>query len=89
MLEIPAKEENHRRMKKNLISQLSKLGSLERIREKILSYFYFEQWILLIAKGVKIESVSWEHFSPLMPPSDRLWADPFVWKRGGSPLHLL
>jgi hypothetical protein len=81
MLEVPAKEENLRRMKKSLISQLSKPGSLERIREKILSYFYFEQWILLIARGVKIESVSWDHFTPLTPPSDRLWADPFVWKR--------
>jgi hypothetical protein len=80
MLNIPAKQEEHRRMKKNLFSSLAKPGYFARIREKILSYFFYQQWVLLIARGINIESASWNHFTPLLPPSDRLWADPFVWK---------
>lgn len=80
MIDIPATEKEHQRMKKNLISSLTKPSRFARLREKLLSYFFFEQWILLIANGTNIESVSWDHFKPLMPPSDRIWADPFVWK---------
>jgi hypothetical protein len=66
-------------MKRNLISRLTKPDRRKRLWEKILSYFYRKQWILLIAKEANIESLSWDHFTPLMPPSDRIWADPFVW----------
>jgi hypothetical protein len=71
-------------MKKSFISRLTKPYRFQRIREKILSYFFFKQWILLIAKGSQNESASWNTFTPLMPPSDRLWADPFVWKHEGN-----
>jgi hypothetical protein len=84
MFDNPPKEEDHQRMKKSFISRLTKPYRLRRVREKILSYFFFKQWILLIAKGVQNESASWNNFTPLMPPSDRLWADPFVWKHEGN-----
>src|SRR6266508_2078359 len=71
-------------MKKNFISSLRKPNLLQRIWERVLSYFFIKQWVLLIAKGVKNESPSWKNFTPLIPPSDRLWADPFVWVYEGN-----
>lgn len=79
LVAVDFSEEIHEFMKNNLVSSLKKPGRIERIREKVLSYFFFKQWILLIAKGVSIESVSWDQFTRLMPPIDRFWADPFVW----------
>jgi len=71
-------------MKKNLVSRLKKPHLFPRIWKKILSHFYLKQWVLLIAKGVNNESPSWNDFTPLMPPSDRIWADPFVWMHEGN-----
>jgi len=71
-------------MKKDFISRLKKPYLARRVWERILSYFFFKQWVLLIAKGVKNESPSWNNFTPLIPPSDRLWADPFVWMHEGN-----
>jgi hypothetical protein len=71
-------------MKKSFISRLVKPQRFQRVREKILSFFFLNQWILLIAKGAQNESASWNNFTPLRPPSDRLWADPFVWEHGDN-----
>ncbi|RPJ27050.1 MAG: hypothetical protein EHM33_09395 [Chloroflexi bacterium] len=71
-------------MKKDFLSQLRKPHLLKRMGEKILSYFFFEQWILLISKETKNEPPSWNNFTPLMPPSDRIWADPFIWIHAGN-----
>ena len=66
-------------MEKSLKVRLAKPHLLRRIWKKILSYFFLKQWILLIKRGVQNEPPSWDHFTPLIPPADRLWADPFVW----------
>ena len=71
-------------MKNVFISRLSKPFPLQRIWERILSYFFRRQWVLLIAKGVSNGSLSWNNFTPLIPPSDRIWADPFVWMHQGN-----
>lgn len=71
-------------MKKDFKSQLSKPLLFQRTWERVLSYFFLKQWVLLITKGVNHENPSWDHFTPLIPPSDRLWADPFVWMHKGN-----
>jgi hypothetical protein len=66
------------------LSRLRKSHLLHRAWEKVLSYFFVKQWILLITKGANSDVPSWSHFTPLLPPSDRLWADPFVWVHKGN-----
>ena len=66
-------------MEKSLRARLAKPHLLKRVRKKLLSYFFYKQWILLIKRAGKNERPSWNDFQPLIPPSDRLWADPFVW----------
>ena len=71
-------------MKKDFGSRLVKPRLFHRTWERILSYFFYKQWVILIRKGINDESPSWNHFTPLIPPSDRLWADPFVWMHHGN-----
>lgn len=70
-------------MKKTFLSRVKKPHRLQRIWERILSYFFFKQWVLLVAKGAKNESL-WKNFTLLKPPPDRFWADPFVWLHEGN-----
>jgi hypothetical protein len=70
-------------MKNSFLSRMRKPFLLQRAWEKFLSYFLLRQWILLVAKGANNESPAWEHFTPLLPPSDRIWADPFLWNHEG------
>lgn len=71
-------------MDKSLKVRLAKPRLLQRIWKKFLSYFFRKQWILLLKKGGNTEPPSWDRFTPVSPPSDRLWADPFVWMYKGS-----
>jgi hypothetical protein len=61
------------------ISRLTKPHLLSRIRNKIRSYFFLDQWIVLLAPSSGYKSLSWKDFKPLNPPLDRFWADPFIW----------
>jgi hypothetical protein len=63
-------------MKKNFISRL-----LSRIRKKFRSFFFLDQWIVLIATNVDYKSLSWSGLKKFIPPVDRFWADPFIWLR--------
>jgi hypothetical protein len=71
-------------VKKDFMFYLKKANLLRRIREKFFSHFFLKQWILLVAKGPKNEAPAWGQFVPFIPPSDRIWADPFVWERHGN-----
>jgi len=71
-------------MNKSLIYRLQRPHLFERIWERILSYFFFKQWVLLVAKGINSKSFAWDRFTRIVPPSDRLWADPFVWMHNGN-----
>ena len=64
-----------------LLTKLRKPALTQRIRKRIRSYFYLEQWILLIAKDVPDINPSWDDFTRITPPPDRIWADPFIWTR--------
>src|SRR5512134_2276514 len=68
----------------SILSRLRKPNLLQRIWEKILSQVSYKQWVLLIAKGAESEIQAWNSFTPLTPPSDRIWADPFVWMHQGN-----
>jgi hypothetical protein len=65
------------------ISKLKKTNLTKRLRNKIHSFFYFEQWILLLGKDLPDTNPSWEDFTRMTPPPDRIWADPFIWTREG------
>jgi hypothetical protein len=67
-------------MKTNLISRLMKPRLLSRIRNKIRSFFFLDQWTVLVARDVDYKSLYWSGFKTLAPPQDRFWADPFVWQ---------
>ncbi len=71
-------------MKKGFITRLRKPHLFKRMGEKVSSYFFIKQWILLTAKGLKNDPPSWSNFTPLAPPSDRIWADPFIWMQEGN-----
>jgi hypothetical protein len=70
-------------MKQILITYLKKPRLLQRVWEKFLSYFFFEQWILMLSTSASYTSPNWDDFKPLMPPNSHDWADPFLWMHDG------
>ena len=50
-----------------------------RIWKNVRSYFFLDQWTVLIAPSTGYKSLSWADFKSLIPPPDRFWADPFIW----------
>lgn len=52
------------------------------IRSRIRSFFFFDQWVLLLSRRNDIDFSLWR-FKKLIPPRDRFWADPHVISRGG------
>lgn len=72
-------------MIKKLIKSLKKPHLVQRIWKRTLSYFFVEQWIILVAPGsLTEETPRWEKFKPILPPPDRDWADPFPWFHDGA-----
>lgn len=67
-------------MIKKLFSYLKKPKLLQRLWKKFLLLFYFEQWSLLVSKSNDDMPSTWADFKLLMPPKDRFWADPFLWR---------
>jgi hypothetical protein len=55
----------------------------QRLWRKFLSIFFLEKWIILISARKDAGEPSWADFKPIIPPRDRLWADPFPWTRDG------
>lgn len=56
---------------------------INRVVKKITQRFLFNQWIILIARNANYKTLTWKNFKPIVPPSDRLWADPFLWSHKG------
>jgi len=71
-------------MNSSLISKLTKPHLLFRIWKKVRSYFFLDQWTVLIAPSTGYKSLSWAGFKPFIPPPDRSWADPFIWTQGNK-----
>lgn len=57
----------------------------QRILKKAYRQFYFDQWILLFewSKSNKI-APSFFRYKRILPPKDRIWADPFLVNREGK-----
>ena len=66
-------------MKKNLISRLLKPRLLSRIKNKIRSFFFLDQWTVLLGRDMDHKALAWSDLRTFAPPLDRFWADPFVW----------
>lgn len=65
-------------------STLTKPNFIERLKRKIILFFYFEQWQIMISKGKNNQPAYWNDFKTLLPPKDHFWADPFPWKYNGN-----
>lgn len=65
--------------------ELLKFGinlTFKKIKNKLNDVFYFEQWMLLFfINSTKIRPTSFNQFAKMLPPKDRIWADPFFLKR--------
>ena len=55
---------------------------IRKLNKTISSWFFHDQWVILTARGLSMESLDWSEFKVLTPPPDRYWADPFVIARG-------
>ena len=66
-------------MKNEIFFRLRKSRLLSRVWNQALSYLVFRQWIVLVASCIREERPFWSNFTPIFPPPDRIWADPFVW----------
>jgi hypothetical protein len=70
-------------MMQTLTAHLRKPHLFQRIWRKFLSFFFFEQWILMLSTSASRTSPNWDDFKPLMPPARHDWADPFLWAHEG------
>ena len=51
---------------------------IRKINKIVSSWFFLDQWVILTARGLGMDSLEWSNFKALIPPPDRYWADPFV-----------
>jgi len=51
---------------------------IRKINKTVSSWFFIDQWVILTAHNVDMESLEWSAFKPIVPPPDRYWGDPFV-----------
>ncbi len=66
---------------------MNRQGFLRRLTRKIdktvASWFFIDQWIILTAQRLGYQSLDWQSLTPILPPKDRYWGDPFPWQRDG------
>jgi hypothetical protein len=53
-----------------------------KLDKTVAAWFSIDQWVILTARGAGYRALDWQAFSPLIPPKDRYWGDPFPWQRG-------
>jgi len=58
---------------------------LRYLGKKLVTLFFFRQWILLASAhhGRPMSTSMWR-FKELLPPRDRMWADPFIIEKNGT-----
>jgi hypothetical protein len=56
---------------------------IRKVDKTIASWFFIDQWILLVGNRLDYKSLEWRSLTPLIPPRDRYWGDPFPWQRDG------
>ncbi len=66
---------------------MNRQGFLRRLTRKldktVASWFFIDQWIILVGRQGRYQALDWPSFTPLIPPKDRYWGDPFPWQHGG------
>lgn len=72
------------KMLKKMRYHLKKYRLLSHLWSRMLSCLILRRWIILIASEVNNGQPTWHNFAPVFPPSDRSWADPFVWYYKGE-----
>jgi hypothetical protein len=63
--------------------QLSLLQIKNKLDKETRKLYEFNQWSLMVRPGGMTGPLRWDGFHRLVPPKDRLWADPFVVEREG------
>jgi hypothetical protein len=53
-----------------------------KLDKTLASWFFIDQWVILTGHQLGYQNLDWRALSPLIPPKDRYWGDPFVLKRG-------
>lgn len=61
------------------MTRLTKPRLLYRLWNKLRTYFYLDQWIVLIGPETDFNSLLWKDFKSFPLPLDRFWADPFIY----------
>ncbi len=58
---------------------------LRYVKRKTTAWFYFNQWILLFdTNGPENGVICTKNIRRILPPKDRLWADPFIIEKNNS-----
>ena len=72
-----------RNLKDNGMPDLKKIVSrvVRKVNKTVSSWFFIDQWVILISPGLEMDVLNWPDFTPLIPPPDRYWADPFILQR--------
>lgn len=56
---------------------------IRRLNKDFSKLFFQDQWVIMTAPRMEIESTQWSGFRPIIPTPDRYWADPFAIRRDG------
>lgn len=51
-----------------------------KLKKTVSSWFFIDQWIILTGRPT-YRDLDWSLLHPLLPPTDRYWADPFILQR--------
>jgi len=63
--------------------QLSLIQTKNKLKKEFRKRVELEQWALMVRPGGVTGPLRWDGFQRLVPPKDRLWADPFLVEREG------
>ena len=66
-------------MHSNHVSFFQRLA--RKLNKTFSSWFFIDQWILLMARDAGYQTLEWGAFQPVIPAKDRYWGDPFILQR--------
>jgi hypothetical protein len=51
---------------------------VRKLDKTLAAAFYLDQWVIMTAPDMDFRSLDWQGLTPLVPPKDRYWGDPFI-----------
>jgi hypothetical protein len=54
---------------------------IRKLDKTLASVLFLDQWVIMTAFHMDYKSLHWRGLTPLLPPKDRYWGDPFVIRR--------